>query len=232
MPNAGTPPKKGLHPMAWVGIGCGGLLLIGIIAIVMIVSWGKQKFDEFAAEMTANPQRTVAESILRFHPDLEEVSHDDNTGTMTVRVKSTGEEMTVSYDDLANGRVTITQPDGTKTSLGGNDPSTIPAWVPKYPTVKETISTFHQEGPDKIHGVLAFSTTDTPEAVAEFFEKEMEKLPGSTSGTSSGSMNLGSTSQLTRTIEKGDCKVDLTVSSAGGAEPTQVILLYEEKKKP
>ncbi len=232
MPNAGTPPKKGLHPLAWVGMGCGGLLVVAIIGIIFAVNWGKKKFDEFAAEMTANPQRAVAESILKFHPELEEVSHDDTAGTITVRVKSTGEEMTVSYDDLANGRLTITQPDGSTTSLGASDPSAVPTWVPVYPAIKETQSNFHQESPEKIHGVMSFTTNDTPEAVAKFFEDEVDRWPGSATVKTSGSMNLGSTSQLTRTLQKDGRKIELTISSAGSGSPTQTLLIYEETLKP
>ena len=228
MPNAGQAPKKGLHPLAWVGIGCGGLLVIAIIGVVMLVSWGKKKVDELASSMTANPQRTVAESILRFHPDLEEVSHDDATGSMTVRVKSTGEEMTVSYDDLANGRVTITQPDGTRTSLGGGDPSAVPSWVPTYPNVTAVTGTFHQDSPDKVHGVLSYTSPDTPEDIAKFYEDEVDKWPGSSSSSGSSSMNFGSTTQITRSLGKDKRKLELSISSSGAGNPTQVILQYEE----
>ena len=29
-------PKKGLSPLAWIGIGCGGLVLLGIIAMTVL----------------------------------------------------------------------------------------------------------------------------------------------------------------------------------------------------
>jgi hypothetical protein len=54
--------------------------------------------------------------------------------------------------------------------------------------------------------------------------------PGSSTAKSSGSMNLGSSTQLTRSLRKVDRKIELTPSSAGG--DTRVMLIDEETKKP
>ena len=35
--------RKGLHPMAWVGIGCGVVALIGIVVVVVVIGWGAVK---------------------------------------------------------------------------------------------------------------------------------------------------------------------------------------------
>mgnify|MGYP001828287933 CR=1 FL=1 len=120
--------KKGLHPVAWVGIGCGVFVVIGIIAVVMVIGWGTRKVKEVAQDFEANPQKAAAEMVVRLTPELEQVSTDDAAGTMTIRMKDTGEEVTLDYQDIADGRFTVTTADGTTTvdGSGGNVTTTTP----------------------------------------------------------------------------------------------------------
>ena len=90
------PPKKGLHPLAWVGIGCGGLLVVVIIAGAILVGMAKRKYEEIRDDFATAPEKTAAEMIVRMNPDLEMVRNDEGSGEMTVLVRDTGEEVTVS----------------------------------------------------------------------------------------------------------------------------------------
>jgi hypothetical protein len=110
--------KKGLHPMAWVGIGCGVFVLIGIVAVVLVISWGARKVKEVAQDFEANPERAAAEMVVKFNPEMEMVSADDTAGTMTIRMKDTGEEVTLDYQDIAEGKFTVTTDEGTTTVNG------------------------------------------------------------------------------------------------------------------
>lgn len=214
--------KKGLHPMAWVGIGCGGLLVVAIIAIALGVGFFKRKVSEFQAEMAADPHRTAAEMIVKLNPDLEMVSDDETAGEMTIRVKSSGEEMTVSYADLADGKITVTDDDGTTTQIGKVDLSEVPAWVPRYPKVIETGAVYHQDQGGRSQGMMMFTTADTPEQVVAFYDSAI-----ASASTSSSSVNLGSTTRVTRTYEDAGRKITLTAAGSGGGDPTQVTLNYE-----
>jgi len=93
-----TPPdlpkekKKGLPPIAWVGIGCGGLLLIVAIVVTILIGKGVKMAKEFAEELEKNPGKALVETTVKFHPDIEMVSQDDLKGEATIRVKSSGKE--------------------------------------------------------------------------------------------------------------------------------------------
>ncbi len=218
--------KKGLHPMAWVGIGCGGLLVIAVVAISLLVGMCKRKVGEFQESMAANPQKTAAEMVVKMNPDLEMVSDDETTGEMTVRVKSSGEEITVSYADLAEGRLTVTDGEGTTTTLGSADESEIPAWVPRYPAIAEQKSVFHQDGADGVQGVWVFSTNDTPDQVQEFFDTETSWSTSS----GGGSTSINGATQLNRDYGGAGRTLKLIVGSRGTGQPTQVTVNYQEPK--
>ncbi|MEZ5305026.1 MAG: hypothetical protein R3F11_30930 [Verrucomicrobiales bacterium] len=115
MTNNSTQQKKGLSPLAWVGIGCGGLVLLGVIAVVGLGVWGFGKAKEFAED----PSKIV-ELAVNADPNLEVVKNDADAGEFTYRNKSTGEEITISYEDIRNGKFDITTGSGT-TSIDASE---------------------------------------------------------------------------------------------------------------
>ncbi|MCH7227098.1 hypothetical protein [Haloferula sp. A504] len=210
--------------MAWVGIGCGGLLVIAVIGISLVVGFFKRKVNEFQEEFANNPEKAAAEMIVGMNPDLEMVIDDETAGEMTVRVKSSGEEITVSYADIAEGRFTVTDGSGTTTSIGAVDESKIPAWVPRYPNIADQKSVFHQDKPDGVEGVWMFSTHDTTEQIEAFFDAETSW--STSSGGSSMSINGAQQQELDYS---GDGRVlKIIAASSGGGGPTQVTLNYKE----
>ena len=102
---AGAPAKKGLSGLAWVGIGCGGLILLGIIASVIFSIFIVKKTKELGADFNENPERAAAELVINFNPEYEKVSTDDEAGTMTIRAKD-GTVMTLTYEAIGEGRFT------------------------------------------------------------------------------------------------------------------------------
>lgn len=78
--------KSGLSPLAWVGIGCGGLAVLGIIGMVILFFagglWVSDKVEKFSAQVS-DPVG-AAEFALDMHPDLEHVSTNREAGTMVV----------------------------------------------------------------------------------------------------------------------------------------------------
>lgn len=229
-PPPASPPepskKKGLHPMAWVGIGCGGLLVVAVIAMSLLVGMCNRKVAEWKEDFSKDPHKAGAEMVVRLNPDLEMVSDDETGGEMTVRVKSTGEEMTFSYEDIAQGRLTMTDGEGNTTTIGMTDPSEVPAWVPVYPRVAEQVSIFQKETNGEIEGAWVFTTNDSAEDVADHFESETSW----SSGTSSGSSTIGSASKVTRRFKGGGKEITLLVTEAGDGSPTQVTVSYSGPK--
>ncbi len=112
MPPAASPApvvvKKGLPPLAWVGIGCGGLILIGIILMLVAGVFISKKAKELGVDFSKNPEKAAAELIVSMTPDLEKVSSDDVAGTITIRMKD-GIEKTLTYKDIQEGKFATDQ---------------------------------------------------------------------------------------------------------------------------
>ncbi|MFC7338154.1 hypothetical protein ACFQY0_13250 [Haloferula chungangensis] len=215
-------PRKGLHPLAWVGIGCGGLTVLAIIAGAFLFGAGKRMFDQAMEDFAKNPAKVVAEQVVKANPDLEMLYEDDEKGEMTIRNTATGEETTISYDDLAKGKLTIKGEDGSVTQLGSADISVIPSWVPTYAAMSDATLPYHQDKSGEIHGMLSFNTSDSPADVIAFYEGELDGA-----SQSSSAVNLGSMEHSSKTFRDG--KKTLTVSAQKtSADPTQVQVTYQE----
>lgn len=98
-PPARPPSKKGLSPIAWVGIGCGGVLLLIIVALIATGMWGMNKAKELGLDFENDPDRATAELVVSMSPDLEKISSDEEAGTITIRTKD-GKVMTLTYTDI------------------------------------------------------------------------------------------------------------------------------------
>ena len=95
-PSASSWPPD--HSAPWVGIGCGGLMLLGVIAMVVlgvsVFNWGRGALEDATGERSLSdiverledsPARTMAETVIRMNPELELLSTDDDAGTITFR---------------------------------------------------------------------------------------------------------------------------------------------------
>ncbi|NNC90712.1 MAG: hypothetical protein HKN82_19820 [Akkermansiaceae bacterium] len=188
-----TPGKKGLPPLAWAGIGCGGLLLVGVIGVSLLVGMCQRKFEQFADDMSdpATAAATVAETAIKLNPDLQLVKSDRDAGTITFREKKTGKETTVSYDDVAEGRLTVETEEGTTTIEGGEGgirtetpdgvttigrggAENLPNWFEVPAEVGKWQSIMRQESGGKVSGMMQGETTEEAPAVIDAFSKNLE----------------------------------------------------------
>ncbi len=94
-----------MPPIAWVGIGCGGLIVVAIIIMIISGVWFSKKAKELGADFSKNPERAAAELVINFNPEYEKVSNDDEAATMTIRAKD-GTLLTLPYTDIAEGKFT------------------------------------------------------------------------------------------------------------------------------
>lgn len=120
-PENPTNSKKGLSPLAWVGIGCGGIAAIALIAIIAGSIFVGKKAQEVIANASGNPERFAAEVMVKLNPDMEMVSADDEKSSMTIKMKKSGEEVTISYADLKDGKFSIESTIDGKTSTIKHD---------------------------------------------------------------------------------------------------------------
>ena len=191
-----TEPKKGLSPLAWIGIGCGGLLLIGILVVSVGGYFAAKTVSDFVGD---NPAAAAAEAIVRINPELELVESDREAGTITIREKSTGKEVTVNYSQLERGELVFgdaegeevriqsgTSGDGGPISITGSDGSSVsmgaagaaveaPSWLGEYPGTKTEVGGYAATSNGKRSGIYSFATDDAAAALS-YYEGRLQAL--------------------------------------------------------
>jgi hypothetical protein len=198
--------KKGLSPLAWVGIGCGAIVLI-IILIVVAGGWfiaGKVK------DAAANPELAAARMIVRLNPDLEEVSFSEKDGTITFRDKDSGKNITATFADIKDGKfsltgeegetivfesggegdnqsVRITSDEGTYEMATGDRSGAVPDWIPVPGDIK-TEAHHTMAGNNMESGSFSYVSDLDLNELTDFYKQEFESKGLQTSVfTSSGS---------------------------------------------
>lgn len=248
-PGAPAPKKKGLSPLAWFAIGCGGLILLGLGSCFVMTAFVANKAKNFVEDIEKNPDAAAvkaAEMAMRLNPDVEVVSSDPEAGTLTVRDKASGKEVTFNLEDIKAGRLsiesgdekigvdfdatdhgtgsmTITSDEGTM-KFGGGDGSKVPDWVPTFPGARaDSFSSLEANG--QRSGSFAIRTADSTESVLEFYALKLqaagfqiERSTFQTNGALAGTIG-GSAEGRT---------VNVTVASQEGE--TQGLVTYSEKR--
>lgn len=107
-----TPPlpsqKKGLGGLAWLGIGCGGVVALVIIAIVVSSVMFGGKIKEFAEEAQKNPTRATATTMVKLSAgQFELVAEDDVNKRYTVKEKKSGQLTTIYWDEKTKAPATV-----------------------------------------------------------------------------------------------------------------------------
>ena len=95
-----TPQKKGLGGLAWLGIGCGGLIVLAVIGLVIFSVMFAPKFKQLAENMQHNPTRATAEIMVKASVGtMELVAEDDAHLRYTVKQKKTGQLITIYWSE-------------------------------------------------------------------------------------------------------------------------------------
>jgi hypothetical protein len=238
------PAKKGMGPLAWVGIGCGVIIVIAFIAMIGAGIFIKKKME--------NPGMTAAELVVRANPDLELVSSDPKTNTLTIKNKKTGEVVTFSAEDIKNGKLKVTTDKGTATfdasggpnggatvkttdekgqeqvsTFGGTAaPQNLPSWVPTYPG-GAIQGTFDTNGPQGRSAAFSMSTPDATDKVIDWYEAQL-KAAGLKVEKNTYNAN-GQTGGIVAG-KSDDEKHQVNVMIAANEGKTQATVTFEEKK--
>ncbi len=108
-------------PLAWIGIACGGIILLVIIEIVtfsLVIDWKIERLSKdlqrsFGITAPAargsfeeNPTRATA-SVMVTTGQFEMVAEDDANKRYTVKQKKTGELMTIYWNERKKAPDTI-----------------------------------------------------------------------------------------------------------------------------
>jgi len=245
-PQGAAPQKKGMGPLGWVAIGCGVIVVLGLVVMVAAGMFVKKKVGEFQE----NPALAAAKMMVAVNPDLELVSTDEEAGTITVRNTKTGEEVTVDLEEAKEGRFTFKTAEGESTvdfdggeqggtmtvtgsqgeqvfRAGAGAPSDMPSWIPIYPggSAQSSYSAQTAEGKS---GVILVSSSDSADEVLAWYESrlqrdgfEVEKMTMASGGTTSGGTLSAQTDGETRV---------LSVVVTAQPEGTQAMVTYQEKQ--
>ncbi len=240
--------KKGLSPLAWVGIGCGALVVIAIVVVVGVGWWGVHKLKQagFDPELwQKNPAQAAAKVITTVNPDLEVVKVDEDEGTITVRNTRTGEEVTLDLDDVKKGRVRIEAKGGEEAAAvtigeGGvtvkTDEGTVrigggvqhPDWVPLYPGATTTEGGMTSQGDGEVGGLISQTTGDDPATVAGHFKGVLAAQGYEVSSTLNESG--GKVSSATVTGKKADEGREINVIVYSSGDTTRITINYAQRE--
>jgi hypothetical protein len=237
-----TPPKKGLSPLAWVLIGCGGLIVLGMIVMGGLVTAGGWFVKKQAEKFEKNPALAAAELAVQLSPDLEVVSKDEDKGTLTVRNKKTGEVGTFSAEDVKNGHISwktdkgsatfdssgikVTNEKGEVSTIGATAPQ-YPSWLPTYPgaTVQGTFDTHNDEGHS---AAFNLTTTDSIDKVLDYYESRFKSAGLKVEKTTTTGNNQTAGGTLSAKSDDGKREASLMISASNGQ--TQAIVTFSDKK--
>lgn len=240
--------KKGLSTLAWVGIGCGSLVVLTFAGCMVAAYMGMAWLGGVVQEFEENPAMASAKLIVRTNPELELVSSDDEAGTLTIRSRETGEMVTVDLDQIEQGRIrfesggeevtlgveegeegegalTVRGKEGeAEFRVGGGGEENIPAWVPRYPEV-EPAGTFFSQSGGEVSGTFTVETDDSVDDVIAFYRDALEEA-GFTE-TAYTTSQAGGTRNANLVAESGNRQVGVMASSDDGT--TQVVVTFSER---
>ena len=244
-----APASKGLPVWAWVGIGCGALMILILVVVMVGGFFVARKVKDVAADFEENPAMATARMIVKLNPEFEEVSTDEEAGTMTVRNTETGEEITVNFEDIEEGKFSFTTDKGEITvdasemqesgtinitddeggvvfSTGGAVSDDVEAWVPIYPGCepanRHTMRTEQEQT-----GGFELETPASVKEVLEFYRAALEgegyqvAVNTFTQEESEGGMVNGSHGEKGRNV--------VAIFSSDGGGPTKIVIQYSQR---
>lgn len=244
-PPYGTPPpKKGMSPLAWVGIGCVVIIILCGTAFGIMGWMAKRALDKYGK----NPAMAAAVLMVKANPDLELVSTDEKANSITVKDKKTGKTSVFTAD--ANGKFEIKSDNGESVSIdtsaengvsmkttdekgqvatfnaGAGTPQNLPSWLPTYPggTVSGTYDTNNNEGRT---AAFTVTTKDDSNKVIDYYDAQLKGagLTTEKSTYSSNGQNGG-----TVTGKSADGKREASVMVSTSTEGSQAVVTFTEKK--
>ena len=222
---------------------CISLIVVGALTFGGLSWFAKKKIDQFAG----NPTFNAAKLAVQVNPDLELVSADEKTNTLTIKNKKTGEVMTISAEDAKEGRwtvetkegktvfdgsakegtLTVTNDKGEVATWGAGTVKDVPSWVPSYPGASVQ-GTFDSTTNEARSAAFTVTTKDSVEQVLSYYEEQFknagfkaDKTSYSTNGATAGGSVTATSSDEKRTAS-------VMVSTSG--EGTSAIVTFTEKK--
>jgi len=242
--------KKGLPVIAWVGIGCGAMVLIAGVVFVI----GSMFVFNKAKDFVEDPHKLVRFMIDK-NPDIDLVEYDEDSGKITVRVKETGEEYTLDFDDVKQGRISLKKGDESVTfqaqgegdnggltitgtgkkdgdfemHFGQGESENVPSWVPRYPGA-EAAGQFSMQASAGGRGSLALKTDDPVDQVMEHYSRLL-KDEGYETNVTTYSADDATKGGIVTGVDKASGRNLQIIISRENDEPTSISITYSEEQE-
>jgi hypothetical protein len=178
-----NPGARRTSPVVWVLVALLGVVMLGGLAVAglsMFVVHKARQAGISADLWRRNPAAATARALALANRDIEIVSEDDGSGTVTVRDRSTGKTTTWNLDQARRGRISITaeEEDGKNATvdIGSGSTHSLPSWLPSYPGVESHDFAITGRGSDGAGGTFSFSTSDAPSEVLSFYQDHIKTL--------------------------------------------------------
>ncbi len=241
--------SKSKGPLFWI------LITLGILVVLVIGAATVGSFFIYRAAKNAgldpslmknNPGLATAKLLVAANPDLQAVSTDDGSGTITVRQKSTGDILKLRFD-MEKKTMIATDKDGKEVTFrvsgdqnagsfeinsdkgdvkfGAATGNSMPAWVPVYPGSSPQ-GTMSSQTPEGNQSVFTFKTKDSASQVVDYYQKEL--ISAGLQMTSRGGGDYGGV--LTAEDASKSRTVVINVQSEPGG--SQGAITVVEKKQP
>lgn len=231
-PAAAPPPagqKKGMGPLGWIliGLGCFFLLIGALVVGTGFFIAHKAKQAGLDSELAArNPALAAAKLMAALNPEVEVVKVDDDRGTLTLRDRKSGKTVTMSADDVKNGKITFSNDEtGEKVQFGGTDIQ-VPSWIPHYPGSKPQ-GAVAASGRNGEGGMVHFNTDDSVSKVLSFYQDELKDAGFKITSQMNG--DSGDSKGGVITAEHPDTRRTVLVTVGSGDNGTQVAITYGTK---
>ena len=202
-----------------------GLFVLGAVGVVGVGMFVVHKVHQAGIDPDLwhrNPGLAASKMMAAFNPNLELVRINEGDNTITMRDKRSGHEVTMSFNDVQQGRfhMNMRGDNGASVDIGG-DASKLPSWIPAYPGAKPEVA-FTGSSDQGEGGTFTFKTPDSPQDVMKFYQDQINGLGLKTymvANTSDGG-TIGASEQNGRSL-------NVTVGASGGQ--TNVTVIYGRK---
>ncbi len=190
----GASVKGRISPLLIVLIVIGGLLVLGVAAVVGVGWFVMTKVEQAGLgpdSWEENPGVAVTKLIAAFNSDIEIVHIDEERKRVTVRNTETDKTVTVDFDRLREGDVIFQEEGGEQVEvsasaagvtvegegksyqIGAAAADNLPIWLDECPGCEVTgvMSNQTNEGSG---GMASFTSADSVESVIDFFDEALK----------------------------------------------------------
>jgi hypothetical protein len=242
---------KKTSPWVWVAGGCGCLVVVILAVFVGGGLFVAKKAGEIAEDFEKNPGLAALKLAVQVNPELEIGEIDEANETVTIRNTKTGEEVTMSFQDIEEGKFTMITEDGETTinfedtgagggvtvtkdgeetfQLGaGAEAGEWPEWIPRYPDAGVGEGGFTSQMPEATAGMRMLTTGDAYKGVVDWYQQELEGAGFAVTRTVTETAD-GGYGSLSVNDETSGRTLTVVVLAAEGGGSTIQIQFSEEK---